>query len=260
MFYTTIIFFFLATSCALVASLKCYSTKQVINVNYTVTSDRVPSFSDCDLVEASQCTLSITWRLNNDTTDIVLSSIPALSTNNAAEDLVIGMAFMDIGPDKITPLLAHNLYFSCTSGDKCNDEDGLKKFLRAATIKDTLREELSSLIKVVSPFDPKSADCVDIKSTVGYCPPKDLTNCQRCQISIDELLTTQQQICATCPQYTMNTNVVTHSTTFLLKERRQLSDHVQVNCQLRGCNSVDNANRVSRSSKITFNFDEYFKN
>ncbi len=47
---------------------------------------------------------------------------------------------------------------------------------------------------------------------------------------------------------------------FLLNNRTQLVDHVQLDCQLTGCNSFDNVNRIYKASKITFDFDEYFKN
>jgi hypothetical protein len=225
-----------------------------------VTSDRVPSFSDCQVVNSTQCSFSVTWNLNNSTSTIVVDGRGALSTNDAAEDMITAMVFMDIGPDKETPLLAHEFFYACTSSDKCNDETGLKRVLRSLVIEDRFRQELSSLIKIVSPFDAKSAACFDFNNFTGYCPPKDLNICQRCQISVDELLSPSQGVCATCPQYSINTNMVTHSTTIMLNSRTQLSDHVQLNCQLRGCNSIENVNQIYKTSKIRFDFNEFFKN
>ncbi len=245
-----------------VSAISCYSCKHPITVNYTVTSDRIPSFSECQLVDnATQCSVSVTWKLGADTTSaIVVESQRAVSTNAVLQDMVIGIAFMDMGPDEETPLLAHNAFYSCMTSDKCNDEMGLKKILRSLVIEDTLRQELSSLIQVVSPFNPRSAACFEFNNATGYCPPKDLTNCQRCQISIDQLLSPKQEACATCPQFTINTNMVMHSRTFLLNNRTQIADHVQLDCQVTGCNSIDNINRVYKASKITFDFGEFFKN
>lgn len=251
---------YFSTSLLSVSSLNCYYCKDVIVVNYTVTSDRVPSFSDCDVVNTTQCSISLTWNIHNDTSAIVVGDRRDVSIKDPAQDTVMGIVFMDIGPDKITPLLAHNLYFSCSTGDKCNDEDGLKKMIRSITIQDQFRQELAELIKIVPSFDPRSAGCEDFHSAVGYCPPKDLNNCQRCTINVDQILTLDKQICATCPQHSINTNLVMHSTMFYMKDHSQISDHAQINCQLRGCNSMDNINRVYKASKIGFNFDEYFKN
>ncbi len=105
-------------------------------MNYTVTSDRVPSFSNCQVIDAAQCSISLTWNIHNDTSTIVVGDRRAVSKYNASQDMAMGIVFMDIGPDKVTPLLAHNLFFSCTSSDKCVDEDGLKKMIRSLTIED----------------------------------------------------------------------------------------------------------------------------
>jgi len=260
MLYTIVLILFFTTSPLLVSSLNCYYCQDVIVVNYTVTSDRVPSFSNCQVIDAAQCSISLTWNIHNDTTAIVVGDRRAVSKYNASQDMAMGIVFMDIGPDKITPLLAHNLFFSCTSNDKCNDEEGLKKMIRSLTIEDQFRQELASLIQIVSPFDARTAGCSDFHSATGYCPPKDLNTCQRCVITVDQLLSLDKQICATCPQYTLNTNAVMHSMTFLLNDRSQFSDHAQIDCQFLGCNSMDNINRVYQASKIVFNFDEYFKN
>lgn len=255
----TSLFFLLSTAPVLVSSISCYSCKEVIVVNYTVTSDRMPSFSDCQSVDATQCSISITWNIHNDTTAIVVVDHQTGSTSSDPQNMVMATAFMDIGPDKVTPLLAHNGYFSCTDGDKCNDEDALKRFIRALNIRDTLRDDLSSLIRVVSPFNPRSAGCVNVNNATGYCPPTDLNNCQRCQISVDQLITPNHDVCATCPQYSINTNVITHTTTYIVNTRSQFSDHAQINCQSTGCNSISNINRVYQASKISFDFGVFLR-
>ena len=256
----TILFLVLSIAPISVSGISCYSCKDPITVNYTVTSDHVPSFSDCEVVDnASQCSVSVTWKLGDSTSTVVVKSQGTASKTAVVQDMAIGMAFMDIGPDKITPLLGHNAFYSCMTSDKCNDEAGLKKLLRSLRIQDTLREDLSSLIQIVSPFNARSAGCYDINNSSGYCPAKDLNNCQRCQVFVDQLITPAHSACATCPQFTINTNMVMHSTTFIITSRTQFSDHAEINCQVAGCNSLSNIDRVYRASKISFDYEEFFK-
>ena len=259
MLYTLILIVFLATSPTLISSLNCYYCQEVIVVNYTITSDRVPSFSNCTVIEAQQCSISLTWNIHNDTSAIVVGDRHAEAKYNASQDMAMGIVFMDIAPNKVTVLLAHNLFFSCTTADKCNDEDGLKKMIRSLTIEDQFRQELASLISIASSFDGRTAGCSDSHSGPGYCPASVLTACQRCVITVDQILTLDKQICASCPQYSLNTNAIMRQTTFLLNDRSVFSEHVQIDCQQRGCNSMDNINRVYRARKIAFNFDEYYK-
>jgi hypothetical protein len=68
------------------------------------------------------------------------------------------------------------------------------------------------------------------------------------------------QSCASCPRYSSKGNLVMRTITFELNSRTQLADHAQLDCQLHGCNSLENVNRIYRASKITFDFEEFFKN
>ncbi len=243
----------------LVSSIYCYSCPQLLVLNYPVTSETVPSFSDCQLINATQCLITVIWNENMNITAIDVDSRNSSSKINVAEDIITPMTLMEIGPDEETPLLAHSLFFSCMSSDKCNDEMSLRKILRSLVIEDQFRQELYPLIKIVSSFDAKSAACFNFTNTTTYCPPTDLNICRRCQISVDELLSFHEEICATCPQSRDNANAVLHSKTFLLNNQTQLADHVQLDCQLNGCNSIENINRVYTASKITFDFGEFMK-
>lgn len=42
-----------------VSSISCYSCRDFIVVNYTVTSDRMSSFSDCQSMDTTQCLISV---------------------------------------------------------------------------------------------------------------------------------------------------------------------------------------------------------
>jgi hypothetical protein len=225
-----------------------------------VTTDTVPSFSECRLVNATQCTITVAWDLNINTTAIIVEGQNGPSTKNASEDFTTPMVFMETAHDKEIPILIHSLFFICMSGNKCNDEMSLKRILHSLVIEEKFVQELSSLIKVVSPFNAKSAACFEFNNSTGNCPPNDLENCQRCDISADKWFSSGEEFCATCPHFSSNSNLIMYTTTFILNNRIQLANHALLDCQLKGCNSINNINRIYKASKITFDFGEFFKN
>jgi hypothetical protein len=225
-----------------------------------VTSDTVPSFSDCQLIDATQCSITVTWDENINITIIAVGAQNSSSMQNVSQDTLIPTALVEAGPYGGPPFFAHNLIFSCMSTDQCNNESNLKKILSSLVIEDKFREELLPLIQVVYPFNPKPAACFNFTNATSYCPPVDLDNCQRCEISIDQLYLTDGEVCATCHRNSVNVNTVIHSVTFLLNNRTQLNDHVQLDCQLKGCNSLANIHKIYNASNITFDFGKFFEN
>jgi len=170
------------------------------------------------------------------------------------------MAEMQVVHDKEIPLVAHDLQFGCISWDKCNDEMSLKRILHSLVIKDKFAEEFSSLIQV-HPFNKElAATCYEFNNSTDDCSPTNLDVCQRCQIFIDKWSSSSQQICATCPHDFVGINWLIRESIFLLKNRTQLIDRAQLKCQLKGCNSIYNANQIYKASNITFTFHEFFKN
>ena len=121
-------------------------------------------------------------------------------------------------------------------------------------------QELIPLIHVNSSFDPTSAACYDFNKSTNACSPTNVSNCQRCQILIDRWPSSSLQSCASCPRYSSKGNLVMRTITFVLNSRTKLADHAQLDCQLHGCNSLENVNRIYRASKITFDFAEFFRN
>ncbi|CAF4762302.1 unnamed protein product, partial [Rotaria sp. Silwood2] len=138
--------------------------------------------------------------------------------------MITPMAFMAVTHDKETPVVAHNLQLFCISWNKCNDEMSLKRILRSLIIEETFAQELTPLIRFVSPFDAKSAACLDFHNSTGECAPPDLSTCQRCEIFVDKWPCSGQEFCATCPHYFIPINLVIRSTTFVLNNRTQLAD------------------------------------
>lgn len=260
MWYCAVLVLFCTTSPVLISSaLQCYSCSELIIVNYLVTNSTVPSFSECQLVDATQCSLTVTWDENINVTAIAVNSQNASSVQSISGDAVTSMIVMEAGPYGGTPFFARELVLSCTSKDKCNDEMTLKRILRSLSIKDQLRQELLPLIQVIYPFNPNISACSNFTNSTSYCPPVDLTDCQRCEISVDRFSSSNPEVCATCRRSSVDVNAVIHSATFLLNGQTQLIDHVQLGCQTKGCNSIANINEIYRASNITFDFHEFFE-
>ncbi len=257
MLYSMILLLSLSTSSILVSSLHCYSCEGGFILNYTVTNNTVPSFSKCQVVSGGICWFTVLWDRNRNQSSILVDSIDARSTNYAVEHIIMATADMYVIKQHEIPQVNHSFGYVCLS-DKCNDEVNLKQILRLLVIEEKFAQELIPLLQIVSPFDPLAAACYEFNNSTEDCPSTDLNTCQRCHISIDKQPSPSQQICATCSQFSEDSNSVSHQSMFLLKSQIQSQNVAKINCQLKGCNSINNVNRVYETSKITFDFVEFF--
>ena len=256
MWHTAVLFLFFSTLPLLTSSLQCYSCDDVIIANYIVTSETVPSFGQCQIIAAAQCLITVTWDENINITSITVNT---QNTSTAPQDILKPMALVEIGPYGGVPYFAHSLAFSCMSSDTCNNEVTLQRILQSLTLEDQFREELIPLIHVVYPFNPKTAACLSFHNGTGSCLPVDLDDCQRCEIFVDQTLTSAPGVCATCHRGPADVNTVIHSTTYSLTNRTRLVDHVQLGCQSKTCNTMANINAVYKASNISFNFAKFFE-
>ncbi len=145
--------------------------------------------------------------------------------------------------------LLDSFEYGCNSSDKCNDEKKLKKILDSLAIDDRLEQEIAPLLEVVSPFDPKTAECLNFNNYSSDCPKTDLDNCQ---ISVMRSLPFNEKVCATCPyHYSVANSVWRH---------KRSGDSAYLVCQLNGCNSLENINHIYKAINITFDFDQFLKN
>ncbi|CAF2968245.1 unnamed protein product, partial [Rotaria sp. Silwood2] len=240
-------------------SLQCYFCEGGFTLNYTVTSDTVPSFSKCQLVNGGICWITVIWNQNDGNSNILVDSINTRFANYASERIIMTSADMKVVHQHESSQVNHSFGYVCMS-DKCNDEMSLKRILRSLVIEEKFSQELTPLLEIVSPFDAHSAACYDFNNSTLDCPSTDLDTCQRCQISVDKETSSSQQICATCPYYSEDVNSVSRQVMFLLDSRIQSQNIAKINCQLKACNSIDNVNRVYNTSKITFDFGKFFKN
>ncbi|CAF4100424.1 unnamed protein product [Rotaria sordida] len=237
----------------------CYICEGGFTLNYTVTSDTVPSFSKCQLVNGGICWITVIWNQNNHTSSFLVDSINTLSVNYTSEHIIMASADMTVVHQHEFLQVNHSFGYVCLS-NKCNNEMSLKQILHSLVIEDKFAHELTPLLEIISPFDTHSAACYDFNNYTVGCASTDLDTCQRCQISVDREPPPSQQICATCPYYSEDPNSISRQIVFLLDSRTQSQNIAKINCQLKACNSIDNINRVYKTSKITFDFGEFFKN
>jgi hypothetical protein len=223
--------------------------------------DTVPAISSqCQSVNAARCGVWFEFLLTVNTTIIGVEAQTMPSARNDSQDMIKATILMSMMDSNLRTSLAHTVDYDCNSSDKCNGERALKNLLRSVVIEDQFQQELSPLLKVVSSFDAKAAECFNFNNATFPCSPADLSTCKRCEIEIAKSLSFNDQVCATCNSDAFEPNSVQRIKTFSLNNRTQDSDFAALNCQLRGCNSIENVNRVYQASKISLNFDEYFKN
>ena len=262
MFFNPLFFSFLFTSPLLVYSLQCYDCNQQITLNYTLTSETIPPISSkCQLKNSTQCAIWIEWNLDNNSIQIGVHGSRSVSTRDDLQDRVVASVLMNMKSDNETLSLSRNVGYYCSATDQCNNENNLQRILRALTIEDQFQQELSPLLKAVSPFDAKQAACFDYKNVTDQpCPPTDLDACQRCEITSQQSVSSDQQICATCSSNSFPMNILGHGKVFFLNNRTQYTDYTLLDCQVNGCNSIENNNRIRQASKITFNLDQFLQN
>ncbi len=195
--------------------MQCYLCPPFV-VNYLVTSDTVSSFSNCTLTNATGCEIVVIWNLNERLTGITVKCHYRPPISNISEGTLTPIIAMTMESGTETPLVSHEIYFSYMTSEICNDQMDLKRVLHSLEMEEKFRQELSPLIQIVSPFDPKSAACVDFHNNTGYFFPEDLDHCQRYEISVDNLLPSGEEVCATCPEYPTLINGVSRSALFVL--------------------------------------------
>ncbi len=260
MSHVVVLFVLLSALPMLTTSLQCYTCDSPITVNYTVTSDTVPKFTGCRLVDATKCILTVFWFQNPVHTTIKLNHVTTPISNESIHDAVFAIIEVQLSPDGKTPIVSHDLDFGCLSWETCNDEATLQRILHSLVIEDKLVPEFVPLLKMVEPFTNKSAAaCHEYSNTTAGCPPPSIDTCQRCEIAIGKQTSSAKEICATCPRSAGNQNLVIREALFVLNNRTTF-DRAQLTCQLPGCNSIYNGNEILRASNITFNFEEFFKN
>jgi hypothetical protein len=250
----------LVTLPTIIASLECYDCPSDFALDYTVTSDTLPLFSSCSLITAEQCSVSIFWAQNPSHTVISLSNSPFPLMNDSLHDVLSTLVQLELNADNVTRITTRDLHYECILSDGCNGGTSLKRLLDSLVLEDKFASELSSLIQNVESFNNNSAaTCYRLSNSTDSCAPLDMDGCRRCEISVDQSPSTSNKICATCPLEETDFNSMKRESVFLLNNRSRLSDLVELKCQLNGCNSLDNINKIRQASTVTFDFDKFFQ-
>lgn len=249
-----------STAPVLISSLQCNVCRDGIRLNYIMTSTTVPPLpSDCTVITAQACWVSIFWELDFNRTFLQFHGRRGKSANAPSRDTVSVRIIRDMERDNQTLSSAREVTYECDSSDKCNGQAGIQKILASLSVKDQFQEEIAPLLKLIYPFDARTADCLYFHNTTFRCPPPDLRRCRRCSIEVGQQVSAGEHVCATCIEDEARDNFVERFKTFVLSNQTQSFDGAALGCQLNGCNTVDNANLVYKSSQITFNSELYFR-
>jgi len=258
--FLTIAILFLSTAPVLVSSVQCNVCRNGIGVNYIVTSDNIPMLpSDCTVVDGELCWASIFWEFDFNRTYLEFHARPTSGIKAPSRDMVGVRIVRGMERNNQTLSKGREVHYECDSSDKCNGPDGLKKVLSSLSVEDQFQEEIAPLLKLITPFDPRAADCVYFHNTTFRCPPPDPRRCRRCMVAADEPTSGGEHACATCEMDDSRDNYVERFKTFVLNNSTENIDVAAIGCQLKGCNTVSNANIVYQASKITFNTEKFFK-
>jgi hypothetical protein len=261
MMFATIALLFLSTVPILISSLQCNVCREGIQLNYTMTNTTVPPIpSNCDVINAELCWASIFWELDFNRTYLEFHARPRMAINAPSRDMVSVRIVKGMGRNNQTLLSDREVNYECDSSDKCNGQAALQKLLSSLSVEDQFQQEIAPLLKIISPFDARAADCLYFHNTTYHCPPPDLRRCRRCIVEAAQPVSLAEYVCATCELDESRDNYVERLKTFVLNNRTADIDVAILGCQLKGCNTVNNANIVYKASKITFNSDQYFKN
>jgi len=255
MMFTVIAILFLSTAPALVSSVQCNVCREGVRLNYTVTSATVPPLpADCTAIEARRCFVSIFWELDFNRTFLEYGARPDGPRDAVAVTITRGME-----RNNQSLFSRREVDFECATSDKCNSPAGVQKVLSSLSVEDQFQQEIAPLLKIVEPFNPREADCLYIHNTTFRCPPPDLRRCRRCGIEAGQQgSSTNELVCATCEANESYDNNAVRFKVFVLNNQTENIDVAGLGCQLKGCNTAENANRVFQASKITFNSDQYF--
>ena len=260
MFHTISLFVLLVTLPTFVVSLQCYDCPSEFSVNYSVTSDTLPPFGDCKLTTAIQCSVIIIWAQNPPQTLILLHHTSSPLMNGSLRDVILVFAKLELDVDNVTRRWGHVVDYKCTLSDGCNYDTNLKRLLDSLVVEDKFVEKFPSLIQNIESFNNDSATtCYRQSNSSRRCASTDFNGCRRCQIRVDQLPSASNEICATCPLETIDFNSINRESLFVLNNRSRLLDEVQLKCQLDGCNSLDNVNKIREASTITFDFNKFFQ-
>ncbi|CAF3887840.1 unnamed protein product [Rotaria sp. Silwood1] len=261
MMFATTALLFLSIGPVLISSLKCNVCREGIRLNYTMTNTTVPPLpSDCTVISASHCWVSIVWELDFNRTFLEFHGRSGVAINAPSRDIVSVRILKGMERNNETLSSGRQVHYECDSSDQCNGQAGIQKLLSSLTVEDQFQQEIAPLLKIVSPFDARAADCLYFHNTTFRCPPPDLRRCHRCTVDVAQQTSLIEHVCATCEVNEFRDNFVERFKTFVLSNRTEDFDIATLGCQLKGCNSVNNADLVYKASKITFNSDEYFKN
>ncbi len=257
----SIVYLLLLVSPSIISSLQCNFCPSPIYLNYSVTVDTIPSLENCVIVDSeTQCYVNIYWFRDPPISMLIYAyEMDNIPKNN--ETLVMSVQ-AQVDGDGFSKRSSHEIAYVCKTSDKCNNIDTVKRLLNSTTLTEQFVKEFTPLLANVTSFtNDSAAACYSFSNSTNssQCNPSDIDHCQRCHISTDYSTSTGNEICATCPKSDLRNNKILRQMTFILDNRSQPIEHIELWCQQAGgCNSIANIIKIRQASQIKFDYDRYF--
>jgi hypothetical protein len=240
------------------SSLECYKCAES-HVDFWIDAKTLPSFpTNCSLVTAKkQCTAAIRWFTLRDGKESYVDYSDDFDLDFLPKDSSLFFAFVDIERELQTAS-TRALIYSCMT-DNCNDQASLQRALNSLTLEENFAPLDVLFNKDTANFTDQSS-CVNFSnSTHLECPTQasPLSSCSSCLLLEMESF---QEVCARCPAVPPGPNVdfVDRQVFFFLENRTRLADKSTLVCRTKGCNALNNVEKVHQLSKLEFDFNKFF--
>ncbi|CAF1329666.1 unnamed protein product [Adineta ricciae] len=242
-----------------VSSLKCYKCDET-HVNFWINAKTLPSFpANCSLVEAeNQFTGLIRWFTLPNGKESYVDYLDAFYPHFLPKDSSRFFVFVAIERELKTAS-SRALVYSCTT-DNCNNETNLRRALSSLTLKENFAP-LDVLFNNSTKKFTEQSSCIEFSnSTHIECPSSasPLSSCSTCLLL--EIDAPSRELCARCPKGSTKAGpeFVERRVFFFPGNKTRLGDQSILACRTKGCNALDNAEKIHQLSTIEFDFKEFF--
>ncbi|CAF1134886.1 unnamed protein product [Adineta ricciae] len=253
------IFLLFALALCDVSSLKCYKCDET-HVNFWINAKTLPSFpTNCSSVEAEkQCTAVVRWFTLPNGKESYVDYLDNFYPYFLPKDSSRFFVFVAIERELRTAS-TRALVYSCTT-DNCNNETSLQRALSSLTLKENFAP-LDVLFSNNTKKFTQQSSCIEFSnSTHIECPSSasPLSLCPACVLL--EVDGPSRELCARCPNESTTTDVdsVERRVFFFPGNKTRLGDQSTLVCRTKGCNALDNAEKIHQLSTIEFDFKEFF--
>ncbi|CAF4124493.1 unnamed protein product [Adineta steineri] len=137
----------------------------------------------------------------------------------------------------------------CTT-DKCNNQTSLQRILNALTLEENFQPFDILFNNNSKPFTEQNS-CTNFSNSTHF-------ECPTSGCFLSEMESTRE-FCARCPEElpTLDLDFLNRRVFFFLENSTRLVDKSTLVCRTKGCNALDNVEKIHQLSKMEFDFNKF---